>query len=114
MKKNTSNLPWANHSCFALLDHLKVLQCIPNSLFLFGQALGLLVALRLGLVVALPLDDPAFLLDLGDVEGSDVQAGLLLDVVLDFLIGSLGLCRSGVHLVQVKAELDMIVWVLLG
>ena len=74
----------------------------------------MLVALRLGLVVALPLDDPAFLFDLGNVEGSDVQAGLLLDVVLDFLIGSLGLCRSGVHLVQVKTELDMIVRVLLG
>jgi|SRR5699024_1767089 len=33
-------------------DHLEVLQCIPNGLFLFGRTLGLLEILRLELVVA--------------------------------------------------------------
>ena len=64
-----------------------MLQRLPNSLFLFGWALGLLGILRLGLVVALPLGDPALLLDLGDVQGSDVQTGLLLDVIFDLLVG---------------------------
>ena len=82
------------------LNHLEVLQRIPNGLFLFGRALGLLGVLRLGLVVALPLDDPAFLLNLGDVEGSDVQAGLLLDVVLDLLIGGAFLKLGQIHILQ--------------
>ena len=64
-----------------------------------GGHWGLLVALRFGLVIALPLDDPAFLFDLGNVEGSDVQAGLLLDVVFDGLVGGLGLHRSGVQFI---------------
>ena len=82
------------------LNHLEVLQRIPNGLFLFGRALGLLGIPRLGLVVALPLDDPAFLLNLGDVEGSDVQAGLLLDVVLDLLIGGAFLKLGQIHILQ--------------
>ena len=62
-------------------------QRIPDGLLLFGRALRLLGVLRLGLVVALPLGDPALLLDLGDVQGSDVQTGLLIDVIFDLLVG---------------------------
>ena len=91
-----------------------MLQRLPDGLLLFRRALGLLGVLRLGLVVARPLGDPTLLLDLGDVQGSDVQAGLLLDVVFDGLIGGLGLCRSSVQIVQLDAELDMIVRVSLG
>ena len=89
-------------------------QRFPNSLLLFRRALGLLGILRLGLVVARPLGDPALLLDLGDVQGSDIQAGLLLDVVFDGLVGGLDLRRSSVQIVQLDAELDMIVRVSLG
>lgn len=76
-----------------------MLQCLPNSLLLFRRALGLPGVLRLGLIAVLPLDDPAFLLDLGNVQGSDVQAGLLLDMVFDGLVGGLGLHRSGVQFI---------------
>ena len=82
-------------------------QCIPNGFFLFGRALGLLGVLRLRLVVALPLDDPAFLLDLGDVEGSDVQSGLLLDVVLDLLVGGFALRGSQIQLIHIEFNLNM-------
>lgn len=91
-----------------------MLQRLSNSLFLFGWALGLLGVLRLGLVVALPLDDPTFLLDLGNVQGSDIQASLLLNVVFDGLVGGLGFRRSSVQIIQLDAELDMIVRVSLG
>ena len=63
---------------------------------------------RLGLVVALPLDDPTFLLDLGDVEGSDVQAGLLLDVVFDLLVSGFTLRSSQIQLVHLELNLNMV------
>ena len=84
-----------------------MLQCLSNSLFLFGRALGLFGVLRLGLVVALPLDDPAFLLDLSDVEGSDVQASLLLDVVLDLLVGSFALRSSQIQLIHLDFNINV-------
>ena len=84
-----------------------MLQRIPDGLFLFGRALGLFGVLRLGLVVALPLNDPAFLLDLGDVEGSDVQTGLFLDVVLDLLVGGALLKFGQVHILQRERNTDL-------
>ena len=95
-------------------DHLKVLQRLPDRLLLLRRALGLLGVLRLGLVVALPLDDPAFLLDLGDVEGSDVQASLLLDVVLDLLVGSFALCSSQIQLIHLELNLDVMLGMKFG
>ena len=91
-----------------------MLQCIPDGLFLFGWALGLLGILRLGLVVALPLNDPAFLLDLGDVEGSDVQAGLLLDIVLDLLVGGFALRSSQIQLIHLDFNIDVVLGMKFG
>ena len=91
-----------------LSNHLKVLQCIPNGLLLLRRALGLLGILRLGLIVALPLNDPALLLDLGDVQGSDVQAGLLLDVVFDGLLGGFAFYGGQVQFVYLEFDLDML------
>lgn len=85
-----------------------MLQRLPNSLFLFGRALGLPGMLRLGPAAALPLGDPALLLDLGDVEGSDIQVGLLLiDIVSDFLEGSLALRRCQIQLIQSQLRLPL-------
>ena len=84
-----------------------MLQRLPDGLLLFRWALGLLGVLRLGLVVALPLNDPAFLLDLGDVEGSDVQTSLLLDIVLDLLVGSFALRSSQIQLIYIEFDLNM-------
>ena len=91
-----------------------MLQRLPNSLFLFGWALGLLGILRLGFVVALPLDDPTFLLDLGDVEGSNVQAGLLLDVIFELLIGGFGFRSSQIQLVHLELNLDVMLGMKFG
>ena len=91
-----------------------MLQCIPDGLFLFGRALGLLGILRLGLVVALPLNDPTFLLDLGDVERSDVQAGMLLDVVLDLLVGGFALRSSQIQLIHLDFNIDVVLGMKFG
>ena len=91
-----------------------MLQRLSNSLLLFGRALGLLGILRLGFVVALSLYDPAFLLDLSDVEGSDVQAGLLLDVVLDLLVGGFALRSSQIQLIHLELNLDVMLGMKFG
>ena len=51
-----------------------MLQRIPDGLFLFGRTLGMLSVLRLGLVVALPLDDTVLLFDLCDIQAGHIQA----------------------------------------
>ncbi len=43
-----------------------------------------------------------------------MQAGVLKDIVLDFLIGSLALGGRHVHVVQVDADTDLVVRALLG
>ncbi len=43
-----------------------------------------------------------------------MQAGVLKDIVLDFLIGSLALGGRHVHVVQVEADTDVVVRALLG
>ena len=48
--------------------HDKEPQCIFNRLFLIYWALRLLYTLRLRLIVAFPLNDFAFLLDLRDIQ----------------------------------------------
>lgn len=90
-----------------LSDHLRVFQHISNGLFLFRCTLRLIGSFRLGLIVALPLGDPTLLLDLGDVEGSDVQAGLLLDIVLDLLVGGFALRSSQIQLIQSQLRLPL-------
>ena len=91
-----------------------MLQCLPDGLLLLRRALGLLGILRLGLVVALPLGDPTLLLDLGDVEGSDVQAGLLLDIVLDLLVGGFALRSSQIQLIHIEFNIDVMLGMKFG
>ena len=51
-----------------LLNHLEMLQCFPDGLFLLRCAFGLAAVLGFGFVVVLPLLDAALLLDLRDTE----------------------------------------------
>ena len=51
---------------------------------------------------------------LGDIQSRNMQSRVLNDVILDLLIGSLALRGRHVHVVQVDADADVVVWALLG
>ena len=92
-----------------LLYHLKMLQRFPDGSFLLRRTLELLGVLGLLLVVVLPLLDAAFLLDLCNIEVAHVQTGVLLDVLPDFFISSLGLCSSHVQFIHFQVYRDLLV-----
>ncbi len=89
-------------------------QRLLNGPFLLWRAFRHLPALCFRLVVAIPFDDPVLRFHLGDVQVRNVQAGVVKDVVLDLLIGSLALGGRYVHVIQVDTDADIVVRALLG
>lgn len=62
---------------FQELNHPKELQCLCNCRFLFRWAFRLSEIFGFRFVVVFSLNDAMFLLDLGDIKGGNLQAGLL-------------------------------------
>ena len=90
------------------LNHPKVLQSFCDCLFLLRWALEPLGVLSLRLVVVLPLLDAALALDLCNIEVAHVQTGVLLDVLPDLFISSLGLRSSHVQLIHLQVYRDLL------
>ena len=95
-------------------DHLKMLQRIPDGFFLFGRAFRLAAVLGLRLVIICPFLDAALLLDLCNIEGADVQAGMFLDIFPDFLIGSFRFRSGHVQFVHLQIDRDLLVDIQFG
>ena len=89
-------------------NHPKEPQRLHNRLLLFLRTRRHPRALRLGFVVAHPLDDTALPLYLGDIQRRNLQLVMLPAIRLDFLIGGLLLGGGDVQLVQVQVDLDML------
>ena len=96
-----------------LRNHPKEPQGLFNCRLLVGRAEVHLRAVSLGLVVALAFYDAVLALDLRDVQGRDVQAGLCLDARLDFAIGGFALGLGHTELIRVDADPDDIIGALL-
>ena len=86
-----------------------MLQRFPDCLFLLRRALELLGVLSLRLVVVLPLLDATLALDLCNIEVTYVQSRMLLDVLPDLFISSLGLRSSHVQLIHLQVYRDLLV-----
>ena len=82
-------------------------QRLLNGLLLLRRAFRHTVSLRLRLVVARSLNDPMLCLHLGNVQAGDLQAGMLEDIRLDFLIRCLGLCSGYIQLRHIQISVDM-------
>ena len=80
------HLTWKEfHLLFS--NHLKVFESIFDRLFLIYWALWLLCVIRLRLIVAFPLNDSAFPLDLRDIQRWNRKTCVFLDVSFDFVTG---------------------------
>ena len=82
-------------------------QRLLNGFLLFRRTFRHTIALRLRLVIAVPFDDPMFCLHLGNVQAGDLQAGMLEDISLDFLLRCLGLCSGYIQLRHIQINGDM-------
>ena len=78
---------------------------LDNRSFLVRRTLGLLCVLALGLVIALPLYDAVFLLDLCDVQGRNLETAVLENIRLDLLVGRAPLKLGDIQ--TLKGELDL-------
>ena len=68
--------------------------------------MGLLGIFGLGLVVVLPYLQTAFLLDLRDIQGRNLQPSLFQHTGLDFRIGRTFLQSGGIHALQRELYTD--------
>lgn len=82
-----------------------------NRSFLVRRTLGLLCILAPGLVVALPLDDPVFLLDLCDVQGRNLETAVLEDKRLDLLVGRAPLKLGDIQPLKREFDLHRAMWI---
>ena len=96
--------------CHWGLNHLKILQRFHNSSFFFRRTLQLPTALRLGFVIALPLDDSQLLLDLCDIEARYLQTSMLENICLDLLVGRVPLKPGDIQPLQGEFDLYRAMW----
>ena len=85
-----------------------MLQCFRNGSFLIRRALWLLGILGFRFIVALALDNTAFLLYLRDIQAADLQAAMFKNVILDLPLA----CQSSFILyhffhIRIHINVDM-------
>ena len=81
-----------------------------NRSFLVRRTPGLLCILVPGLVVALPLDNPVFLLDLCDIQGRNLETAVPLNICLDLLVGHAPLKQGDIQPLKRKFDLHRAMW----
>ena len=82
-----------------------------NGSFLVRRTMGLLCILAPGLVIALPLDDAVFLLDLCDVQGRYLETAVLENIRLDLLVGRATLKLGDIQPLKREFDLYRAMWI---